>query len=558
MMLSFSRSGVMTTGLGLLLLAISWLSLASWRTGLVWAACQNGDWRSEWVLERESWNGDYGSCANGRLRCHSMCEVKKMYECVGGSWQYRWIESGRCRYDYVCRDSTGGDSSCSCCGGGAAPPPPAKSHLECRQLACQSVPGAGQDQCTRDRDCFHQECRGMQCRKVKGGGANECTANSHCWHLACEDLTCQKQPSSSRASDPPDTCGVDEDCWHQECQTDFAVCKKVPSLGQASDPPDECRKDADCSGPTCHCQWVAKACGGGGCSITERLYVYEDCDPPGCSSDSLCQVDPECGSAGGGSWLQTSLGEVGLRSTIRMLIPSTPLPFSEDFEAGPYFSLGQPSGAILVGDSFGPSLGSGQPAQAGWLIKDYPLASKLSRYDYSFFETNWRPDRVFSKDASLSGGQISGWEVGDGSVIRVEGNLQVTDGDNLEGKKVLVLVSGRLEFLGDVDPDRAAVVFVSLGSVRVGTGVNKVRAVILSNGQITESAESSPASAGLLWEGMFWTNGGVDSYFALPRQREDSAAPVEMFAYDPGMLVELTSAFGRPRLSWREVVAGKE
>ncbi len=558
--------------LGSLVLLISLLILLVTRSGPrpVLAACVEGEWGSRTATKGESWKGDYGACAGGRLRCHSRCWDGWTTYCEGGVWKDKWISGSGCNYNYVCRSDTGSTGiSCNCCPSAPPPPPPpAKNHKECRKLACVSVAGEARDQCAKDRDCFHKACVGLACKKVSGKDQDLCSQDSNCWHLKCEDKVCQKLPSASQSQDPPDLCqlGNDEPCWHFACVPGVALCEKLPTSAGDSDS-DECQIPEDCPGIACNCEWEDKGCGDGTlCARTEKV-LQRRCDPLGCAPpDTDCQADPNCVVIPPtSSWFQTARGDVAAGG-LSVNIPDDATFFSSAFDKpgynGPYFSVGEPVGAVLVGSSevdFG-SGGVSADSARQWLAEGYSLSSKLGNYNFSFFQTNWKYRSLTGGIFTLTDGKIGSLALADlapGEAVLVDGSLTVADDRGLAGVGAMILVSGSLNFTGDFAPLDSAIFFVAQGAVSFGPAVKNVRAAILTDAQIGVVAANPIPTEGLLLEGMYLANSDAGELI-LERKRVDNKAPVVMFAYSPEIIVKLTESFGRSRvLSWREVIGGK-
>lgn len=153
--------------------------------------------------------------------------------------------------------------------------PEKTTHFECVNNACLSIAGFGDDQCTRNADCFekekntHLECVGSSCTSVAGAGSDTCLSDLDCQaptHLACIDFSCQIVNGSGT-----DDCSTDSDCSHLEC-VDLA-CEPVAGAGT-----DLCLTDTDCQQNETHL-----ACIGDACAVVEGPGTDE------CLTDSDCQ-----------------------------------------------------------------------------------------------------------------------------------------------------------------------------------------------------------------------------------------------------------------------------
>lgn len=503
------------------------------------AACKEGEWSFEMETKGESWLGDYGACSGGRYRCHSVCWDRWSTQCVGGVWVRKWVASSGCSKDHVCRAQTGWSGRhCDCC----TPP----SHNVCQGKACVKVFTSGTDECSapapNSPDCMHKACnnKNMLCEEVPGKGPNLCTVNEDCFHKECQGCACAKAPGKGPGAKPCTTLSPN-------------------SLECCAPPP-----------PQCQCGPEPGDCGGGGCAAIERFQSWK-CIPVGCQQPpanwSPCVLDPTCVVPAIPAWFQTARGDVAAAGGLVVNIPaaSEVAPFSKpDFDKplykGPYFSVGEPVGAVFVGRdpvSFGDK--GGTVSTKRWLAKDYPLSTTLADYDYGSFLIKWKPQITVS-GGTLTGGKISGSSFA-GKIVLVQGSLAVEDSDNLDQVAALILVEGTLNFRNDFYPPDSAILFISQGAVSVDPTVKIIRAAILTDDQMSvfgvSNAEPQPEE-GLLLEGMYLANSSGGN-FSLQRGRKDNKAPAVMFSYAPEIIVELTKSFGKARVtSWREVIGGKK
>jgi len=340
-----------------------------------------------------------------------------------------------------------------------------------------------------------------------------------------------------------------------------------------------CRPDWQCEPPpSCY---EADGCG-------HRRLNEERCCPAVCVPDWVCREPLDCYETDASScgeadrynqacclpngdeeedWFQSAGADVYSAynrpgSFLSSVIPSEPLGLRTGFEDGQAcFSLGIPGSGVLIGSSNDISLGEGSPGCApgqSWVVKEYTLSYP---YTYSWFDTNlpYREPVGGGSTVSLGGGSLGGEPVGAGGFWRVNGDLEVNDGNGIGGP-LLLLVSGRVTFKGDFTPE-AGVVIISQGGVQVEDGVAEIHSFVITDGRFEIVAGCGPCgerdNVELLMAGgvvAFDNSPGRPAIF-LGRTRSQKARPAELFQFTPKILVEfLATSLGRSRYTWRELL----
>ncbi|MCH9682877.1 MAG: hypothetical protein K0V04_15680, partial [Deltaproteobacteria bacterium] len=168
----------------------------------------------------------------------------------------------QCHYDYDCTDA----------------------HMECSPNMCAITPGAGDNQCTRSRDCETTAtvatCIAQACVEIDVDAApegNHCQNDAECVdrHMACDDRACVIQPNTPDGPND-DECGIDKDCtgMHNACVG--GQCLSISGGGT-----DACSADPDCLDKH-------MACAGDACVLTDGF------GPNECTSQQQCHTGFTC------------------------------------------------------------------------------------------------------------------------------------------------------------------------------------------------------------------------------------------------------------------------
>ena len=99
------------------------------------------------------------------------------------------------------------------------------THLECRNMQCVQVKGAGQNLCLSAGQCYNTVCTNNTCMKVPGNGSRQCsTIGGYCGptHLECRNSTCtQIQGAGNNTCSPQgSSCG---NVTHLECRSNMCT-----------------------------------------------------------------------------------------------------------------------------------------------------------------------------------------------------------------------------------------------------------------------------------------------------------------------------------------------
>ncbi|MCG2686009.1 hypothetical protein L6258_01405, partial [Candidatus Parcubacteria bacterium] len=227
-------------------------------------------------------------------------------------------------------------------------------------------------------------------------------------------------------------------------------------------------------------------------------------------------------------------------SFLSSMIPLNPLGLRAGFEDGQAcFSLGIPGSGVLIGGSNDISLGKGSPSCTvgqSWVVKEYTLSYP---YTYSWFDTNlpYREAVGGGSSVFLGGGSLGGEAVGGGGFWRVNGDLEVNDGDGIGGP-LLLLVSGRVTFGSDFLPE-AGVVIISQGGVGVEWGVSGIHSFVVTDGRFEIVESCGPCgqeeNLELLVAGgvVAFDNSSVREAIFLGRTRLQKVRPAELFQFTP-------------------------
>ena len=277
------------------------------------------------------------------------------------------------------------------------------------------------------------------------------------------------------------------------------------------------------------------------------------------------------------AWFQSRAGDIYAKLGLSSYIPELPESFRSGFAASNYLSIGGTSPGIVLADG-SIDLGTyGDISVEGWGDESYGEVGFYDGskylYDYSVFETTLAVDCTTSGSATMGDGGISGAPCSPdvaGKVIKVTGDLTVTNDVNFDGKKAVILVAGNITFDANFDPG-GFYAFISRGNIEIDSDVENVRALLVADGIIYDYDEGEDTEDD--WEDQangLWVRGSAGAFgypgsgsFNLARTRiglngvrddfDDDLEPANYFSLDPEFFVELAPVFDIPRYTWKEL-----
>ncbi len=245
------------------------------------------------------------------------------------------------------------------------------------------------------------------------------------------------------------------------------------------------------------------------------------------------------------------------------------------FLAKPCFSVENADPGVMLGGATGFNFGQGYAScilAKMWEVADYEIGfydaggPRRYLYDFSYFEANLEPDCSVSAGAVAEGGVISGGSgscsVDSSAVIMVDGDLTVVSAGGFDGNRAVILVNGDVTFTADFSPASGAYAFLSGGiggKIEISSAVANIRALLLADGSIVSVKHQD--GEGLLVSGSaigFGYAPGTSrdpqaTAFSLKRERLETARPAEYFSYDTELFLELGGILGESRYTWKEV-----
>ncbi len=219
----------------------------------------------------------------------------------------------------------------------------------------------------------------------------------------------------------------------------------------------------------------------------------------------------------------------------------------------PYLIAGANPGVVMYGGTLDPP---GSVSATGWRAN---TGYAGEYYNYAYFEGKL-PIPPFDIATDTIDGPavltIGGASFGAYSIYRRIGDLTINGVTDLQGRKVILMVSGKLTINGNIDLNNGAglMLAISGGNIEVAPTVTGLEGIYYSEGQFVTTSIAPNLDAQLV------VRGGVVSMsplgVILGRDLPDidnTTKPAELFQFGADQYMSFPYFFGRRSVNWREV-----
>lgn len=261
-----------------------------------------------------------------------------------------------------------------------------------------------------------------------------------------------------------------------------------------------------------------------------------------------------------GPWWQTKDGDLWSQGDINSVISQKCVDSAQCVEELSLKGTGGYPGVLVYGGGSA-SFGKGKSSSKEW-VANSGFAGR--RYDYSWF-TSLAPSEVFTDSRSIIAGStidggdlVSGYE-SKGYIWRYRnGDLTINGTANLNDRKVILVVNGKLTLKGriTVDDGRGFFMAIGKGDISVDAGVSHPNQPALEGLFVTDGTFSSGTKSPQK-DDQLYLRGSVAAWGGVALQRDlgsdNDTKPGEFIEYAPDLLFTFPRDLARQGMNWREV-----